>query len=129
MANATFFSLLRSAGAQVTLIRNAHGLAQVEKKGTAFSALTLASGDRVSAKFFIDCSYEGDTIVRGNLSYAVGREPTSAFNESVAGVQGWPWPHSDPGTRIGAARQTQARFCFFYRFPPPVLVPVVASGA
>ena len=41
----------------------------------------------VSASVFIDASYDGDMMVAaGGISYASGREPRAAFNESLAGV-------------------------------------------
>lgn len=61
------------------------------------SSLCLASADflcdndtaslHVTAKYFIDASYDGDVMVQaGGITYASGREPRSAFNESLAGV-------------------------------------------
>ena len=41
----------------------------------------------VTARAFIDASYDGDLMVAaGGVSYAAGREASSAFNESLAGV-------------------------------------------
>ncbi|WP_266368488.1 FAD-dependent oxidoreductase [Tellurirhabdus rosea] len=41
----------------------------------------------VRAKVFIDCSYEGDLMVKAGVSYAVGREAASLYGESYNGVQ------------------------------------------
>jgi hypothetical protein len=41
----------------------------------------------ISAKMFIDCSYEGDPMARAGVSYVVGREPNKQFNETYNGVQ------------------------------------------
>lgn len=42
---------------------------------------------RVAAKVFIDASYEGDLMARASVSYRVGREAESEFDEPHAGVQ------------------------------------------
>lgn len=41
----------------------------------------------VSAKVFIDCTYEGDLMAKAGVSYAVGREANSDYNETIDGVQ------------------------------------------
>lgn len=42
---------------------------------------------RVKAKVFIDCSYEGDLMAGAGVSFTIGRESNSAFNETYNGVQ------------------------------------------
>jgi hypothetical protein len=42
---------------------------------------------RIRAGIFIDCSYEGDLMAASGVSYTVGREPNSLYNETVNGVQ------------------------------------------
>lgn len=41
----------------------------------------------VSAKVFLDCTYEGDLMAKAGVSYAVGREANSDYNETIDGVQ------------------------------------------
>ncbi|KAA2238966.1 FAD-dependent oxidoreductase [Chitinophaga agrisoli] len=41
----------------------------------------------VRAAIFIDCSYEGDLMAKAGVSYMVGREASSVYNESYNGVQ------------------------------------------
>jgi hypothetical protein len=41
----------------------------------------------ISAKMFIDCSYGGDLMAKAGVSYAVGREDNSTYNETWNGVQ------------------------------------------
>lgn len=41
----------------------------------------------ITAKMFIDCSYEGDLMARAGVSYTVGREDNSTYNETWNGVQ------------------------------------------
>jgi hypothetical protein len=40
----------------------------------------------VTARVFIDASYEGDLMARAGVRYALGREPRERFNEQPAGV-------------------------------------------
>lgn len=55
--------------------------------------ITLESSDgsqpekTVSAKVFIDCSYEGDLMARAGVSYTIGREDNTKYNETYNGVQ------------------------------------------
>ena len=41
----------------------------------------------IRAKQFIDCSYEGDLMAAAGISYTVGREDNSIYNETLNGVQ------------------------------------------
>jgi hypothetical protein len=78
---------------------------------------------KVTAKVFIDAGYEGDLMWRAGVSYRVGREAESEFDEELAGVRepmelapidpfvkpGDPrsgllkWVENDHGKSIGAA--------------------------
>lgn len=42
---------------------------------------------QVTAKMFIDASYEGDLMAAAGVSFRVGRESTEAFDEALAGVR------------------------------------------
>ncbi len=42
---------------------------------------------RVTAKVFIDASYEGDLLARAGVSYRVGRESAEEYGEELAGVR------------------------------------------
>jgi hypothetical protein len=41
----------------------------------------------ISAKVFLDCTYEGDLMAKAGVKYAVGREANSDYNETIDGVQ------------------------------------------
>ncbi len=41
----------------------------------------------ITAKVFMDCSYEGDLMARAGISYTTGREDNSTYNETWNGVQ------------------------------------------
>jgi hypothetical protein len=56
----------------------------------------------VSAKVFIDCSYEGDLLAMSGVSYTWGRESREQYNESLAGVRPSLWVHDiDPYLKTG----------------------------
>ncbi|MBN8627301.1 MAG: FAD-dependent oxidoreductase [Planctomycetes bacterium] len=40
----------------------------------------------IEAKYFIDCSYEGDLMAKAGVSYTYGREPAEKYGEEPAGV-------------------------------------------
>lgn len=45
------------------------------------------SNQLIRAKVFIDCTYEGDLMAKAGVSYFIGREANSQFNEDYNGVQ------------------------------------------
>jgi ribulose 1,5-bisphosphate synthetase/thiazole synthase len=70
-------------------------LQQVEKKGGNIIKIVvenspkpeLSTNKTIQAKVFIDCSYEGDLMAKADVSYVVGREDNSTYNETYNGVQ------------------------------------------
>ena len=50
-------------------------------------SLRTTSGDVFEAPVFIDSTYEGDLMKAAGVSYAVGRDSRSLYNESLAGRQ------------------------------------------
>jgi len=59
----------------------------VEKDGTKIVAISTLAGDRIEEKVFIDATYEGDLMAAAGVSFAVGRESNSVYNETTNGVQ------------------------------------------
>ena len=81
-----------------------HRVAAVARAGNTITSLTLdhAPPDRlgcpsaqprtaaavvVSARQFIDCSYEGDLMAKSGVAYTFGRESREQYGESLAGVR------------------------------------------
>lgn len=60
---------------------------KVEKDDERITTITLEGGLKVSARCFIDCSYEGDLMARAGVSYHVGRESNHIYNETLNGAQ------------------------------------------
>jgi hypothetical protein len=67
----------------------------VEKRGAELRRITLEYAGRgaglpdvnVTAKEFIDATYEGDLMAKARVAYVVGREGNSMYGETVDGVQ------------------------------------------
>lgn len=66
------------------LDRSAKGVSK--KRGKIRSFRTL-SGKLYNGKMFIDATYEGDLMAAAGVSYHVGREANSVYNEKWNGVQ------------------------------------------
>lgn len=64
----------------------------VTKDGKIVSFTTL-SGKTFEGKMFIDATYEGDLMASANVSYTVGREACSEYNEQWNGVQAGVYNH------------------------------------
>jgi hypothetical protein len=61
--------------------------AGVTKEGSKIISFKTLSGKTFSGKVFIDATYEGDLMASAGVSYHVGRESTSQYNEQWNGVQ------------------------------------------
>ena len=59
----------------------------VQKEGQQIVGIRMESGREFAAQVFIDCTYEGDLMAKAGVSYTVGREPNSQYNEKINGVQ------------------------------------------
>jgi hypothetical protein len=83
---------LDEAGIEVVYNRR---ITTAQKSGGKITGITLenstspsaASNTAIEASMFIDCTYEGDLMARAGVSYAVGREANSEYNETINGVQ------------------------------------------
>jgi FAD dependent oxidoreductase len=81
-AESLYLRMLKEAGVKVHLGRC---LESVEIKENRIVSATFETGETIKASVFIDTTYEGDLLAAAKVSYRVGREPRSAFNESLAG--------------------------------------------
>jgi hypothetical protein len=80
-------SMVKEAGVALfehARLREANG---VRKDGARVAAIATEAGDQFTAKVFIDSSYEGDLMARAGVTYTVGREASSQYGESLAGVR------------------------------------------
>jgi hypothetical protein len=81
-AEQTFRAMLEEAGVPVWFERR---LKAVEQDGNRIRALVFENGDRIEARVFVDATYEGDLLARAGVSYHVGREDNSVYDEKFNG--------------------------------------------
>lgn len=92
VAETIFNDYVKRAGVEVWLESR---VIDVEKKKNTITGIVLentanpneATNRTVHAKVFIDCSYEGDLMAKAGVSYVVGREANSQYNETYNGVE------------------------------------------
>lgn len=77
---------------KITVLKQ-HRLENVTKSGKRITDITVSHGpgfateSDIAAKYFIDCSYEGDLMAKAGVSYIVGREGNDVYGETIDGVQ------------------------------------------
>ena len=81
-AESLFLEMLEEAGVTVLFERC---LKSVEMEDNRLVSVTMETGETISAHMFVDATYEGDLLAAANVSYHVGREPSGAYGESLAG--------------------------------------------
>lgn len=59
----------------------------VEVKNGSIKSIKMLNGTLFKAKIYIDATYEGDLLAAAGVSYHVGREANSQYNEIWNGVQ------------------------------------------
>jgi len=92
------------AEAKIPIIYNKR-LQSVTKEGGWIKSVTLEDSKNpdnfppqlVSARMFIDCTYEGDLMALAGVSYTVGRESNAMYSETHNGVQLMDNHHQFPG--------------------------------
>ena len=63
------------------------GARAVTQSGGRISQIAMVDGRLFRGRVFIDASYEGDLMAQAGVSFTVGREASSQYGESLAGVQ------------------------------------------
>jgi hypothetical protein len=94
VAEALFNDLL--ARSNVTLRLNARIVSLARGAGARLTAAALAGGGAVSARVWVDATYEGALLPLAGASFAYGREANTTFGESIAGVLPVPHPAWEP---------------------------------
>lgn len=84
VAEQIFTEWLQESGVSVYL---GQFLQTVSRVGNVITGLRTLSDLEVEAKMFIDASYEGDLMAMAGVSYAVGRESNTCYDETVNGAQ------------------------------------------
>jgi hypothetical protein len=84
VAEAVFRQMLTEAG--VTLFTT-QLLASATMVSNRITQITMENGRVFRARQFIDTTYEGDLMAAAGVTFTWGREATSAYNESIAGIR------------------------------------------
>lgn len=96
VALATFRGFLDEVGLKDTTdIWYQWRIVSAEKEGNEVKSITLEDATNpkvtpqrtVHARIFMDCSYEGDLMARAGITYTVGRESKTKYNEPENGAQ------------------------------------------
>lgn len=105
VAEMIFERMLADAGVSV---QRASEIVELEVQEKKISRARLRTGRIVSARFWIDASYEGDLMPLARVPFSVGRESASEFSETLAGLKPCgsmvPWKDArfDPFTKNGS---------------------------
>ena len=87
VAEFVFDAMIKEAGVHV--IKGRLDLdRKVSKSAARIIAIPLEGGTTVKGKMFIDASYEGDLLAAAGVSFMVGREANSEYNETGNGITG-----------------------------------------
>ncbi len=84
VAEKVYLEMLKEAGVEV---RYGASVDKVTKDGAEITSITLTDDTMLTAKVFVDASYEGDLMARAGVKYAVGRESKAEFGEEAAGIR------------------------------------------
>ncbi len=91
VAEQTFQQYIKEGKVQVLYQKQ---LRDVKKDGTRITEIIIEDSENqaaapvtLRARMFIDCGYEGDLMAKAGVSYFVGREANSDYNETINGVQ------------------------------------------
>ncbi len=87
VAEAVFGDLIKEAGVRVFLDHRLREKNGVRKSGGRITEFQTENGSIFRARIFADASYEGDLMAQAGVSYTWGREGTSEYGESLAGVR------------------------------------------
>jgi hypothetical protein len=84
VAEDIFFQMLSEARVAIYFQQR---LASVQREGGRIAEIAMQNGKVYRAKMFIDATYEGDLMAKAGVSYTVGREGNSKYNETLNGIR------------------------------------------
>lgn len=91
VAERIFWWMLNDTTVSVSLNTRIKGLTL--GAGARIASAQLDGGGSLSARVWVDASYEGFLLPLANVSFTYGREPVSQYAESIAGVTPVPHPN------------------------------------
>ncbi|KAA8485051.1 FAD dependent oxidoreductase [Arcticibacter tournemirensis] len=87
VAEQIMIGMLKDAGVEVLYNERLNRKKAAMREGNKIKSILLESGKIISARMFIDASYEGDLLANAGVSYIVGREANSQYNETFNGIR------------------------------------------
>ena len=87
VAGLVFKEMLAEAKVKVYTEHRLREDGAIRKRGAVIRELFFENGTSIEARIFVDATYEGDLLKHAKVSYTVGREATSQYGESLAGVR------------------------------------------
>lgn len=91
IAEQIFSQMLDEAAVPFILEERLNRKKGVQKKGSEIVQIAMESGRVFLGGMFIDATYEGDLMAAAGVSYIVGREPSSKYNEELNGIRPNPY--------------------------------------
>jgi hypothetical protein len=99
-----FDDMAKQAGVEVVRRERLDLKNGVTRDGARITSILMESGREFVAQCFIDATYEGDLMAKAGVSYTVGREPNSQYDETLNGVFPFtpaPFPKISPYVKAG----------------------------
>lgn len=103
-AESVFDDMVKESGVTVVSGERLDLKSGVKKDGLRIASIACESGKIFAGKMFIDATYEGDLMAKAGVSYFVGRESNSDYNETLNGIFPFtpaPFPKVDPWVILG----------------------------
>ena len=82
-----FTEMLRDAHVEVLFAKRLREQGGLSRNGTTIVSVTTEDGTVYRARAFADCTYEGDLMAQAGVQYTWGREASTQYGESLAGVR------------------------------------------
>jgi hypothetical protein len=79
-------NLIDQHGIELVLNQKLDRSSGVSMQNTGITSITMLTGEEYRGKIFIDATYEGDLLAAAGVSYTIGREPNSQYQETLNGV-------------------------------------------
>jgi hypothetical protein len=86
-AQAVLDAMLDEAGVRVVPGAAMDRTIPLAVDGARITAFTTTSGTRIAADSWVDATYEGDLMAAAGVPWTIGREATTTYGESLAGVR------------------------------------------
>ncbi len=87
VASAVFEKWIRDHQIRVVYDRLDRSEKGILMKGKSIQSIRTLDGHSISAKMFIDTTYEGDLMALAGVSYTLGRESSAQYGEPANGIQ------------------------------------------